>query len=59
MKITIEFEDVNEYLEFKEKTAQEVQVQEQVGKSNLEQKIVSTITKDFREAFRHKSLEPQ
>ena len=29
MKITIEFNNVEEYLEFKEKTAQEEQVQEQ------------------------------
>ncbi|CEJ74253.1 Uncharacterised protein [[Clostridium] sordellii] len=29
MKITIEFNSVEEYLEFKEKTAQEEQVQEQ------------------------------
>ncbi len=29
MKITIEFKDINEYLEFKEKTAQEELVQEQ------------------------------
>lgn len=29
MKITLEFKNVNEYIEFKEKTAQEVEVQEQ------------------------------
>lgn len=30
MKITIEFKGIEEYLEFKEKTAQEGQVQEQL-----------------------------
>lgn len=30
MKITIEFKDIEEYLEFKEKTAQESYFQEQI-----------------------------
>ena len=36
MKITIEFNSVEEYLEFKEKTAQEEQVQEQSININLD-----------------------
>lgn len=41
MKITIEFKDVNEYLEFKEKTAQEGQVQEQFISLKLDAKKIA------------------
>lgn len=46
MKITIEFKSVDEYLEFKKKTAQEEQVQEQ-----------STVIVDLDEKFAHKVIE--
>jgi hypothetical protein len=44
MKITIEFNDVAEYLEFKEKTAQEGQVQEQfLDINDLTEKLYNSL----------------
>lgn len=47
MKITIEFKSVEEYLEFKEKTAKEEQVQEQSIYINLNEHLLSDILSDI------------
>lgn len=40
MKIIIEFKDINEYLEFKEKTAHEVNFLEQLERIKSEEKVI-------------------